>query len=206
MVGAGAAVINKIQIGAVVYDNSAQISERFILSYSPHVKLIVETEFNRIETQFQESYRTKNCIGVDNDQEAVHPIFRAASNRPVQEVVVSSHNSIAAWLVVSNTVATPLAVEAITNTFNIDLKNRSQNITSKTDALLSAHVYGRKTDKITLAQIYQRHNLLHFEDTPLARGSRPPTKTRTKSRRRFLSLYRDEFGGTKRCRCCYEKL
>ena len=133
---------------------------------------ILGEEVTAFETEFAKYCETKHCIGVGNGLEALHLILRASGIGEGDEVIVPANTYIATWLAVSYTGATPVPVEPIEQTYNIDPALIEAAITSHTKAILAVHLYGQPADMDSINDIAARHGLKVFADAAQSHGAR----------------------------------
>lgn len=112
------------------------------------------------------------CVGVGNGLDALHLSLRAMDVGPGDEVIVPSNTYIATWLAVSHTGATPVPVEPIPSTYNIDPRAIEAAITPQTKVVLPVHLYGQAADLHPILEISRRHGLRVLEDAAQAHGAR----------------------------------
>jgi dTDP-4-amino-4,6-dideoxygalactose transaminase len=133
---------------------------------------ILGKEVEAFETEFATYCETKYCVGVANGLEALHLIVRAYGIGPGDEVIVPANTYIATWLAVTHAGATPVPVEPVENTYNIDTTLVEQAITPKTKAILVVHLYGQPADMDPINVLAQKHGLKVIEDCAQAHGAR----------------------------------
>lgn len=133
---------------------------------------ILGEEVERFEAEFATYCQAKHCIGVGNGLEALHLILRAMEIGPGDEVIVPANTFIATWLGVSQSGATPVAVEPNPLTYNLDASQIEAAITKRTKAILPVHLYGQPADMDPILAIADRHKLKVIEDAAQAHGAR----------------------------------
>ena len=133
---------------------------------------ILGPEVTAFEREYAEYVGVKHCIGVGNGLEALHLALRAMGIGPGDEVIVPSNTYIASWLAVSYTGATPVPVEPVEATYNLDPARLEAAITPRTKAIMPVHLYGQTVDMGPLNEIAKRHGLKVLEDGAQAQGSR----------------------------------
>ncbi len=133
---------------------------------------ILGEEVEAFEQEFAAYLGVKHCIGVGNGLEALHLILRAYGIGPGDEVIVPANTYIATWLAVSYAGATPVPVEPIERTYNIDPARIEAAITPRTRAIIAVHLYGQTADMDPINEIAQRHGLKVIEDAAQAHGAR----------------------------------
>lgn len=133
---------------------------------------ILGKEVESFEAEFAAYSEAKYCIGVANGLDALHLIIRAYGIGPGDEVIVPANTYIATWLAVTHAGATPVPVEPIERTYNIDPARIKAVITPKTKAILVVHLYGQPADMDPINALAQKHGLKVIEDCAQAHGAR----------------------------------
>lgn len=134
--------------------------------------LVMGKEVATFETAFASYCGSTNALGVGNGLEALHLVLRAWSIGPGDEVIVPANTYIATWLAVTYTGATPVPVEPMDTTFNIDPTLIEAAITPRTKAIIAVHLYGQPADMDTISDIARRHGIKVLEDAAQAHGAR----------------------------------
>lgn len=132
---------------------------------------VLGNEVKQFEQEFAGYCNASHCVGVANGLDALHLILRAYSIGPGDEVIVPSNTYIATWLAVSQCGATPVPVEPIVETYNIDPELIESAITSKTKAIMVVHLYGQPVDIDPINEIARRYGLKVIEDCAQAHGA-----------------------------------
>src|SRR5450755_4309123 len=81
---------------------------------------ILATECEGFEHEFAQFCAATYCVGVANGLDALSLSLRAMDIGPGDEVIVPSNTFVATWMAVSHVGATPVPVEPVERTFNID--------------------------------------------------------------------------------------
>jgi dTDP-4-amino-4,6-dideoxygalactose transaminase len=123
------------------------------------------------EQEFARYVGTQHCVGVSNGLDAMHLVLRAWDIGPGDEVIVPSNTYIATWLAVSYAGATPVPVEPVPSTYNLDPARLEAAITSRTRAILAVHLYGQSADVDAMRDVAQQHGLKILEDCAQAHGA-----------------------------------
>lgn len=125
---------------------------------------------------FEEEYATyceaKHAIGLANGLDALHLALLAMGVGQGDEVIVPSNTYIATWLAVSQCGATPVPVEPVEATYNIDPARIEVAITPRTKVILPVHLYGQPADLDPILAIARKHGLRVLEDAAQAHGAR----------------------------------
>lgn len=133
---------------------------------------IMGPELKAFEAEFADYCNASECVGVGNGLEAIHLALRAYGIGPGDEVIVPSNTYIATWLAVTYAGATPVPVEPVESTFNIDPDRIEAAITPKTRAIIPVHLYGQPADMDPIMEIAARRDLVVVDDCAQAHGAR----------------------------------
>jgi dTDP-4-amino-4,6-dideoxygalactose transaminase len=133
---------------------------------------ILGKEVDAFEAEFAAYCGVGHCVGVANGLDALHLVLRAWDIGPGDEVIVPSNTYIATWLAVTYAGATPVPVEPLDDTFNIDPERIAAAITQRTRAIVPVHLYGQPADMNPIMAIARRHGLKVLEDAAQAHGAR----------------------------------
>jgi dTDP-4-amino-4,6-dideoxygalactose transaminase len=132
---------------------------------------ILGPDVESFEEKFASYCQADQCIGVANGLDALHLSLRAMDVSPGDEVIVPSNTYIATWLAVSQCGATPVPVEPLESTYNIDPNRIEAAITSRTKLILPVHLYGQPADMDAILAIAHKHGLRVLEDGAQAHGA-----------------------------------
>jgi dTDP-4-amino-4,6-dideoxygalactose transaminase len=133
---------------------------------------ILGREVEGFEAEFATYCGTQYCIGVGNGLEALHLILRAYGIGPGDEVIVPANTYIATWLAVSYAGATPVPVEPVERTYNLDPRLIEAALTPRTKAILVVHLYGQPAEMDAINEVARRYDLKVIEDAAQAHGAR----------------------------------
>ena len=129
-------------------------------------------EVEAFEREFAAYTETRHCVGVANGLDALHLALRAMDIGPGDEVIVPSNTYIATWLAVSQCGATPVPVEPLESTYNIDPSRIGAAITERTKVIIPVHLYGQSANLDSVLAIARMHGLRVLEDAAQAHGAR----------------------------------
>lgn len=132
---------------------------------------ILGEEVEAFEAEFAQYIGVQACVGVGNGLEALHLILRAYGIGPGDEVIVPSNTYIATWLAVTYAGATPVPVEPVEETYNLDPAKVEAAITPATRAILPVHLYGQTADMDPLLALGAQYRLKVIEDAAQAHGA-----------------------------------
>lgn len=133
---------------------------------------ILGPEVEAFEAEWAAYCEARHAIGVANGLDALHLALLAMGVGPGDEVIVPSNTYIATWLAVSHCGATPVPVEPVEATYNIDPDRIEAAITPRTKVILPVHLYGQPADLDPILAIARKHGLKVLEDAAQAHGAR----------------------------------
>lgn len=133
---------------------------------------VLGEEVELFEREFAAYCGTRHCIGVGNGLEALTLVLRAWGIGPGDEVIVPSNTYIATWLAASHAGATPVPVEPVEATYNLDPRRLEAAITPRTRAILPVHLYGQPADMGPIVEIARRRGVKVLEDCAQSQGAR----------------------------------
>jgi dTDP-4-amino-4,6-dideoxygalactose transaminase len=133
---------------------------------------ILGPEVEAFESEFAIYCEAEHAVGVANGLDALHLALRAMDVGPGDEVIVPSNTYIATWLAVSHAGATPVPVEPVEETYNLDPLRIEAAITPRTKVILPVHLYGQPADLDPILEIARRRGLRVLEDAAQAHGAR----------------------------------
>ena len=133
---------------------------------------VLGREVEAFEREFAAYCGAEHCIGVGNGLDALFLTLKAYGFGPGDEVIVPSNTYIATWLAVSHTGATPIPVEPLESTHNLDPSLIEAAITTRTRAILPVHLYGQPADMAAINAVARKHGLKVIEDAAQAHGAR----------------------------------
>ncbi len=113
-------------------------------------------------------YATSVCNGTV----ALHLALLVLDIKQGDEVIVPTFTYVASVNAVMYVGATPVFVDSLPNTWQMDPADVERKITKKTKAILAPHIYGHPCEMETLLEICRRNNLLLVEDCAEAIGSK----------------------------------
>jgi dTDP-4-amino-4,6-dideoxygalactose transaminase len=133
---------------------------------------ILGPEVEAFEAEWATYCEAQYAVGVANGLDALQLALRAMGVGPGDEVIVPSNTYIATWLAVSQCGATPVPVEPVEATYNIDPALIEAAITPSTKVILPVHLYGQPADLDPILSIARKHGLRVLEDAAQAHGAR----------------------------------
>ena len=135
-------------------------------------RYILGPEVDAFGQEFAAYCGAARCIGLANGLDAMHLALRAMDIGPGDEVIVPSDIYIASWLAVSQCRATPVPVEPLPGSLNLDPSRVESALTPRTRVLMPVHLYGQPADLDPLLALARQHGLRVLEDAAQAHGAR----------------------------------
>lgn len=133
---------------------------------------ILGSEVEAFEQEFAAFCEAEHAVGVGNGLDALYLALLAMDVGSGDEVIVPSNTYIATWLAISQCGATPVAVEPVESTYNIDADRIEAVVTSRTKVILPVHLYGQPADLEPILAIAHKYGLRVLEDAAQAHGAR----------------------------------
>jgi perosamine synthetase len=114
----------------------------------------------------------KYAASVSNGTVAIHDALLALGIKAGDEVIVPTFTYIASVNPIAYTGATPVFVDSLRDTWQVDPEDIERKITEKTRAIMVVHLYGHPCDMNKILAIAKKHNLFLIEDCAEAFGSK----------------------------------
>jgi len=133
---------------------------------------ILGPELESFEKEWAKYCGAKHAIGVGNGLDAIKLALTSLNVGPGHEVIVASNTYIATWMAVNSVGATPVPVDPILETNNIDPEKIESSISKKTKVILITHLYGQPADLDPILKIAKKYELNVVEDAAQAHGAR----------------------------------
>lgn len=124
------------------------------------------------EKDFAKFCNAKYAIGVGSGTDALYLSLKACGIGKGDEVVTVPNTFIATTEAISLTGATIRFVDVEEDTFNMDVTQLENAITSNTKAIIPVHLYGQPTNMDSIGEIAKRYNLKVIEDAAQAHGAK----------------------------------
>jgi perosamine synthetase len=126
---------------------------------------------NEFENAFAGYVGVKHATTVCNGTVAIHLALLALGIGDGDEVIVPTLTYIASVNTIAYTGATPVFVDSLIETWQIDPSDVIKKITPKTKAIMAVHLYGHPCDMDSLVAICKEYNLFLIEDCAEAIGT-----------------------------------
>lgn len=126
---------------------------------------------SEFEKKFADFVGTSDAIGVANGLDAIRLALEAFDIGVGDEVIVPAFTYYATWLGVTQTGATPVPVDCIADTANINAAAIEAAITERTKAVIAVHLYGQAADLAAVRAVTDAHGLILIEDAAQSHGA-----------------------------------
>lgn len=125
----------------------------------------------KFENQFADYIRLKHATSVCNGTVALHLAMTTLGLGAGDEVIVPTLTYVASVNTIAQTGATPVFVDSLESTWQIDPDDVRRKITPHTKAIMAVHLYGLPCDMAQLAKICQDNQIKLIEDCAEAFGT-----------------------------------
>lgn len=123
------------------------------------------------EQSFAEYIDIEHATTVSNGTVAIHLALLTLGIGPGDEVIVPTLTYIASVNAIAYTGATPIFVDSLSDTWQMDPDDVRKKVTPRTKAIMAVHLYGHPCDIGALQQICKESDLFLIEDCAEAIGS-----------------------------------
>lgn len=130
-------------------------------------KYVIEFESN-----FANYLGMNHAVSVCNGTCALHLAMLTLGLGPGDEVIVPTFTYIASVNAIKYVGATPVFVDCDAETWQMDVADTEQKITTKTRAILAVHIYGHPCNMAALQALARKHEIFLIEDCAESLGSR----------------------------------
>jgi dTDP-4-amino-4,6-dideoxygalactose transaminase len=128
-------------------------------------------EVERFESAFAQVCGCTRAVGVSSGTDALELAYLAVGVRPGDEVIVPANTFIATAEAASHIGATPVFVDCLPETANIDPAKIVAACTEKTKAIVPVHLYGQPADMESILRSAAGRGIAVVEDACQAHGA-----------------------------------
>jgi dTDP-4-amino-4,6-dideoxygalactose transaminase len=133
---------------------------------------ILGPQVQALEREIAAYCGTRHAVGVASGTDALILSLHAAGVGPGDEVLCPTFSYIATGDSISLLGATPVFVDILPDTFNMDPAQIAAGITARTRVILPVHLYGQPADMDPILEIARQHGIKVIEDNAQAIGAR----------------------------------
>jgi len=153
------------------YENMKAEIDAAILNVVSSTAYINGPEVKNFQAELEQYLGVKQVIPCANGTDALQVSMMALGLKPGDEVITASFTFVATAEVIALLGLTPVLVDVLPDTYNIDPKAIEKAITPKTKAIVPVHLFGQSSDLEAVMAIAKKHNLFVIEDNCQAIGS-----------------------------------
>jgi len=128
-------------------------------------------EVKAFQAELEQYLDVKHVIPCANGTDALQIAMMALDLKPGDEVITADFTYVATAEVIALLGLTPVLVDVIPDTFDIDIVAIEKAITSKTKAIVPVHLFGQCANMEAIMALAKKHNLYVIEDNAQAIGS-----------------------------------
>ena len=128
-------------------------------------------EVKAFQLELEQYLGVKHVIPCANGTDALQIAMMALGLKPGDEVITADFTYVATAEVIALLGLTPVLVDVIPDTFDIDIIAIEKAITSKTRAIVPVHLFGQCANMEAIMALAKKHNLYVIEDNAQAIGS-----------------------------------
>ena len=144
--------------------------DRAILDVVENTAFINGPAVKEFQTALEKYMDVKHVINCANGTDALQIAMMALDLKPGDEVITTSFTFVATVEVIALLQLTPVLVDALPGTYNIDPIALEKAITPKTTAIMPVHCYGHPWDVDAIQKIADIYNLKVIYDAAHAFG------------------------------------
>ena len=145
--------------------------DRAILDVVENTAFINGPAVKDFQTALEKYMQVKHVVNCANGTDALQIAMMALDLKPGDEVITTSFTFVATVEVIALLQLTPVLVDALPGTYNIDPIALEKAITPKTKAIVPVHLFGQCADMESIMKIANKHNLYVIEDNCQAIGA-----------------------------------
>jgi dTDP-4-amino-4,6-dideoxygalactose transaminase len=133
---------------------------------------ILGPEVEELEKRVAEMAEARHGIGVSSGTDALLLALMVLGVGSGDEVLCPAFTFFATAGCIARTGATPVFVDSLEDTFNIDVRDAARKVTARTKAIMPVHLFGQAADMDGVMALAQDHALHVIEDGAQALGAR----------------------------------
>jgi dTDP-4-amino-4,6-dideoxygalactose transaminase len=132
---------------------------------------ILGPEVEKFERDLGAFADARHALGVSSGTDALLLALMALGIGPGDEVLCPSFTFFATAGCVSRVGATPVMVDSLPSTFNLDVRDAERRVTPRTRAIIPVHLFGQAADMDAVLALAAKHDLRVIEDAAQALGA-----------------------------------
>lgn len=153
------------------YEKLQQEIDTAVLDVVRSTQYINGPEVKHFQQEMESYLGVKHVIPCANGTDALQVAMMALDLKPGDEVITTSFTFVATVEVIGLLGLTPVLVDVLPDTFNIDPEQVKKAITPKTKAIVPVHLFGQCVHMEPLLELAKAHGLYIIEDNAQAIGA-----------------------------------
>jgi dTDP-4-amino-4,6-dideoxygalactose transaminase len=134
-------------------------------------RFVLGDEVRRLESSIAEYCQAKHAVGCASGSDALLLALMALDIKAGDEVVTTPFSFFATGSCIARLGARPVFVDIDPATYNLDVSQVADVITSRTRAIIPVHIYGQCAEMDPLLALGERHGIPVIEDAAQAIGA-----------------------------------
>ena len=134
-------------------------------------RFVLGDEVRRLETSIADYCQTKHAVGCASGSDALLLALMALDVKSGDEIITTPFSFFATASCVARLGARPVFVDIDPSTYNIDVSQVADAITSRTKAIMPVHIYGQCAEIDPLLALGEQHGIPVVEDAAQAIGA-----------------------------------
>lgn len=152
------------------YETIKEDGDKAVLKVLNDAKYIMGENVLSFEKEFASYIGVKYAISVGNGTDALIIALKALGIGHGDEVITTPFTFFATAESISFVGATPVFVDVLKDSYNIDPEEIEKAITENTKAIMPVHIFGQAADMDEINKIAKKHGLYVIEDSAQAAG------------------------------------
>lgn len=152
------------------YETIKEDGDKAVLKVLNDAKYIMGENVLSFEKEFASYIGVKHAISVGNGTDALIIALKALGIGHGDEVITTPFTFFATAESISFVGATPVFVDVLKDSYNIDPEEIEKAITENTKAIMPVHIFGQAADMDEINRIAKKHGLYVIEDSAQAAG------------------------------------
>ena len=152
------------------YETIKEDGDKAVLKVLNDAKYIMGENVLSFEKEFASYIGVKHAISVGNGTDALIIALKALGIGHGDEVITTPFTFFATAESISFVGATPVFVDVLKDSYNIDPEEIEKAITENTKVIMPVHIFGQAADMDEINKIAKKHGLYVIEDSAQAAG------------------------------------
>lgn len=158
-----------VDMGARYKSVEKEVKEA-VISVLESGQFILGPDVLNLEKEAGKYIGVRHAVGVASGTDALYLALLACGIGKGDEVITTPFTFIATVEAIAYTGATPVLVDILPDSYNIDPEKAEKKISNKTKAIIPVHMYGQSADMNPIMAMAERHGLKVIEDAAQSFG------------------------------------